>query len=150
MRKISVFFGAFLVMSFAACAYAQKIPQPFVATTTFSTYINYPYGKENSARENIVYPSFEKKFSEGLIDVATLWVEIPRKVIAESRAEKEPIIFAGTVGFAEGVVSGLERGVVGTYEMATSGVYSNEKPLMNPRYNVEPDPEGFKIEITKW
>ena len=89
-----------------------------------------------------------EKMGQGMINTATSWVDIPRKM-TEVSSEKD--ILAGcTVGFGEGLALGLTRGISGVYDMTTSGISSDEKPLMKPEYTVTHPDQGFKVALLEW
>ena len=89
-----------------------------------------------------------EKMGVGIVNTTTSWVDIPGKIAEVS--ERDNLFLGVTLGFGEGIVSGLARGASGVVDVATFGLAPYDKPLMEPQYKVENPNEGFKIDILKW
>jgi putative exosortase-associated protein (TIGR04073 family) len=84
----------------------------------------------------------------GIINASTSWADIPGKVAEVS--ERDNIFLGVTLGFGEGIVSGVARGASGVADVATFGLAPYDKPLMEPEYKVDNPNEGFKVDLLKW
>ncbi len=156
MRQIVVFsliavLVLFMVLLFTTRGHAQPIGQSagVASTGEFLKAVNAPVGAQDKELRGNQYPAFEKKFSEGLVNVVSSWTEIPQKVVSVSRQDN---IFSGiTLGLGKGVVSGAERAAIGGIEIATSPISPNQSSMLKARYKVaKPEEEGWKIDILKW
>jgi len=89
-----------------------------------------------------------EKMGAGVTNMATSWADVPAKITEVS--ERDNIFLGVTLGFGEGIVSGIARGVSGAADTATFGVPPYDKPLMKPEYKVDNPNQGFKVDIMKW
>lgn len=88
------------------------------------------------------------KLSLGAINTATSWADIPKQISEVSQQEN---IFLGlTMGFGQGLVLGLARGMSGVVDMATCGLPPYDEPLMKPEYKVEQPEKEFKVALFQW
>jgi putative exosortase-associated protein (TIGR04073 family) len=89
-----------------------------------------------------------EKMGVGIINTTTSWADIPGKIAEVS--ERDNIFLGVTLGFGEGLVSGVARGASGVADVATFGLAPYDKPLMEPQYKVANPNEGFKIDLMRW
>jgi putative exosortase-associated protein (TIGR04073 family) len=128
------------------------LAQPEVITPNLATTNIKPI--PNAFLESVNTDKLEKntagyKMGEGLINVATSWVDVPDKI--EENSRNGNVIIGSIVGFGKGIVTGIARGVAGSIDVATSGLPPYDKPLMKPKYKVDnPTKEGYKIPLLKW
>lgn len=152
MKKIMLFSIIAVIALFTTYAYAQNLTEIWGFSpgysNTFLGDINSNIGPQNMAVNEDEYPSFEEKYSNGVINIASSWVEIPEGIA--DTAQDENFIVASTIGLGKGIVSGIGRIVAGTYDLATLPIAPDEKPLLQAKYKVENPEEGFKIDILKW
>lgn len=157
MSKIKVFFvyTSILIFAMTTSVYSQTEPtsllNPFGASNVpylqtdkdFLRFIN----SNPSPEKEIDYGPMINKMSDGLINTATSWTDIPIEI---NRFSKEENILAGyTLGFGTGVVWSVARGVSGACDIATLGVAAGDS-AMKPEYKVDNPNQGFKINILKW
>ncbi|MBI4706548.1 MAG: exosortase system-associated protein, TIGR04073 family [Candidatus Omnitrophica bacterium] len=149
MKKL-VLLMASLALIFFACAniYAQpEIVAPSVAGVSLRPI-------PSAFLENVNTNKLDKntagyKMGEGLINVLTSWVDVPDKI--QENSKKSNVVVGSIVGFGEGIVTGIARGIAGSVDVATSGLPPYDKPLMKPKYKVDdPNKEGYKIPLLKW
>jgi putative exosortase-associated protein (TIGR04073 family) len=160
MRKtLLVVLAVGLMLSLTASVYAQAEPispltnlGAYQATTLHpekdSTMFTSEYLKSINGEADTYEDSPVNKMGLGMINAATSWTELPRQVARVS--EEDNALVGWTLGFGEGLVSGLARGMSGALDMATFGVPPYDKPLMSPEYSVKQPNKGFKIELIKW
>ena len=161
MRKtLGFIIGLSAILFLAANVYAQTEPvspltnlgayqvrslHPEKDTSTFtSAYLESINNEASSPSDD----SPANKMGVGMINAATSWTEVPRQVAEVS--EKDNVLAGWTLGFGEGVVSGIARGVSGAFDMATCGLPPYDKPLMEPEYKVRQPDQGFKIDLIRW
>lgn len=144
MKKILMFLIISFIVFFGRFAYAQ-IPTEM---SGFLENINSNLVMQNIVVDKTEYAPFEEKYSNGMINIASSWVEIPEGVART--AQEENILVAGTIGLGKGIISGIGRLIFGTYELATFPISPEEEPLMEAKYKVENPQEGFKIDILNW
>jgi putative exosortase-associated protein (TIGR04073 family) len=144
-------------MAYSIIGYAQAESNPAVANIAASginpyrltpldshqATINYINSTEDVYRDTPV-----EKISEGIVNTTTSWADVPAKIAEVS--EKDNIFLGATLGFGEGIVSGVARGTSGVIDMVTFGLPPYDKPLMEPQYKVTNPDEGFKIDILRW
>lgn len=93
--------------------------------------------------------AFPNKLGDGVLNIATCWTDVPRQINQVS--EERNIIEGYTLGFGEGILSGIARGVSGTYDAATFILPPYDEPMMQPQYAVsKPNEEGFKVKLLTW
>ncbi len=88
------------------------------------------------------------KMGDGVINVSTSWVDVPRQ-IAQVSAEHN-ILLGLTLGVGEGVASGVARSASGAFDVATFAAYPYDRPAMKPLYQVDNPNDGFKMSLFKW
>jgi len=94
------------------------------------------------------YNAPTNKIGAGIVNVATGWADVPRKM-SDRTAQQNPL--AGlTIGFGEGVVTGVARTTAGAIDVAMFSIPPYDEPLMENEYKVDNPNEGFKIDILKW
>jgi putative exosortase-associated protein (TIGR04073 family) len=164
MRKSkSIIFTVVFLLSMnmtAFGAYAQvqapKAPDP-ITMSEINTYRIAPAAPENAALKKPVDLNMGnepyvntpvEKMGVGIINASTSWADIPGKVAEVS--ERDNIFLGVTLGFGEGIVSGVARGASGVADVATFGLAPYDKPLMEPEYKVDNPNEGFKVDLLKW
>ncbi len=102
-----------------------------------------------NTRQNTIDYDFTQKASNGVINMATFWTDVPRKI--GDVTEEDDLLAGCTIGLGEGLAWSAARGISGIYEAATFPIYANEEPLMKPAYKVSnPEKEGFKIKLLQW
>ncbi len=93
-------------------------------------------------------PSFDGtllgKAGDGATNLATFWADVPWEI--GNVASRENLLAGLTVGFAQGVVSGLKRGTAGTVDIVTSEIPPH-KSLMKPEFKVEDPDDASKVRI---
>lgn len=144
MKRISVFFLAVIVVFFWSYAFAQTGAE----MGPFLQHINSSVGYERIALKASDYPPIVNKLSDGVINLATSWVEVPKKVVETSKQSNA--LAAGTVGLGEGVALGIGQVIAGTYDVSTSVISPDQNTSVKAKYKVEKPEEGFKIDILKW
>jgi putative exosortase-associated protein (TIGR04073 family) len=160
MRKTLVFvIGLSVILLLTANVYAQseavspltnlgtyqvRSLHPEKDTSMFTSDYLKSVNEENAADED----SPANKMGVGMINAATSWTDVPRQVAEVS--EKDNALAGWTLGFGEGVLSGIARGVSGAFDMATCGLPPYNKPLMEPEYKVRQPDQGFKIDLFRW
>jgi len=122
MRKVfMVFCLTLLVSSLVISVYAQeqkvRVKEPEKAVET----------------ENIQYDKTPiNKLGRGLINTGTFWAEVPAQAFKVTN-ERDPLMGA-TLGVAEGLFTGLLRGLSGIYDTLTFILPPYDKPMMKPDY----------------
>jgi len=109
-------------------------------TNNFSTFINTAYPAENTEAD---FPT--NKMGVGMMNAATAWTDLPRRI-----SEKSNLLMGMTLGLGEGMVSVLGRGAAGVIDMATFGMPPYEEPLVVPEYRTENSEEELRIKLLKW
>jgi putative exosortase-associated protein (TIGR04073 family) len=83
--------------------------------------------------ENIQYDKTPiNKLGRGLINTGTFWAEVPAQAFKVTN-ERDPLMGA-TLGVAEGLFTGLLRGLSGIYDTLTFILPPYDKPMMKPDY----------------
>jgi putative exosortase-associated protein (TIGR04073 family) len=74
------------------------------------------------------------KLGRGLVNTATGWLEVPKKVYDTSKDEN--VLVGITVGTAKGVGWGIARTAVGIYEIVTFPfpIPEGYEPIIEPEY----------------
>lgn len=163
MRKsTSIIFVAVLLLSMDITAYAayaqapQAVRDP-IAMSEINTYRIAPVVPDSAALKQPAnldlggepYANTPvEKMGVGIINTTTSWADIPGKIAEVS--ERDNLFLGVTLGFGEGLVSGIARGASGVADVATFGLAPYDSPLMEPQYKVENPNEGFKVDILKW
>ncbi len=101
-----------------------------------------------NTEKNIYQVNPSEKIGYGVMNAATSWTDIPRKV--GEMTQEHNILLGCTIGLGQGVFTGLARGVSGAVETATFGIPPYDKPFMKPEYTVDRPEEGFKVKLIKW
>lgn len=152
MKKMPLSMMIIGLVFFAAYAFAQSPAEMGMTSVTklgtFLQDINSNIGQRNVTIKEDEYPSFEEKYSNGLMNIASSWIEIPDNVI-ETAAEQN-IIVASTIGLGKGILSGIGRLAAGTYDLTTIPISPDKKPLLEAKYKVKNPEEGLKFDILEW
>ncbi|MEI8349539.1 MAG: exosortase system-associated protein, TIGR04073 family [Candidatus Omnitrophota bacterium] len=99
-------------------------------------------------KNTTAYTEPANKMGTGIVNVATGWADVPKK-ISDRSAEQNPL--AGlTIGFGEGVVTGVARTTAGALDVAMFSIPPYDAPLMESEYKVSNPNEGFKIDLLSW
>lgn len=155
MKKTLVLVGILGILMLVANAYAQEEMAPMSFTLNSYLAQNRPssafldsINSVNMSRQ-VQDRMAPNKMSDGVINIATCWTDIPRRV---TEVSKESNVVAGsTVGFAEGVVLGVARGISGIVDAATYPVDPDDKPMVKPMYTAkDPNENNAKIDLLKW
>jgi putative exosortase-associated protein (TIGR04073 family) len=160
MRKTLVFvLGLSVILLLVANVYAQT--EPVTPLTNLGIYqarslhpeqdssmFTSAYLKSINEETTTYEDSPANKVGVGMINAATSWTDVPRQIAEVS--EKDNVLAGWTLGFGEGVVSGIARGVSGAFDMVTCGLPPYDKPLMEPEYKVRQPNQGFKIDLFRW
>jgi len=88
------------------------------------------------------------KVSDGLVNAATSWIDIPREVVRTTKEEN--IIIGATFGLGKGVAYSFVRGTGGAVDVATFGMSPYDKPLVQPEYKSVVGNDGFRIMLLEW
>ncbi|MFH0762517.1 MAG: exosortase system-associated protein, TIGR04073 family [Candidatus Omnitrophota bacterium] len=89
------------------------------------------------------------KGSDGVINAATFWAEVPQEVY-DTTADSN-ILNGITFGFARGLIYGFGRGIAGVVDTVTCIVPPYDEPLVEPQYKVKnPQRDGFKVTLFSW
>lgn len=104
----------------------------------------------NADNANVKQDLFSEKLGNGVINLATCWTDVPRRM--ETVARERSAFEGYTVGMGEGILQGIVRGIAGTYDTTTSIVPPfNKKPVMEAEYSVKhPQKDGLKLTLLQW
>lgn len=72
------------------------------------------------------------KAKNGITNVATSWLEVPKSIINDTNAEGSNIVFGIVGGTIEGTLHGLSRLTSGVADLVTAPLAT--KPIINPQY----------------
>lgn len=159
MKKVFLFLIAVLSTVAFIYVYAQPVRESNVSgVTSLGTTDTYRLAPLKAHMESLEYFNAENdiyrndspvsKMSAGFVNTTTGWSDVPFKMSEES--EKHNPLVGWTLGFGEGVVSGLARTGAGIIDMATFALPPYDEPLIQPAYKVEKPDEGFKIDLLRW
>jgi len=99
-------------------------------------------------KDTAMYDQPANKMGTGIVNATTGWADVPKK-IADRSAQQNPL--AGlTIGFGEGIVTGVARTTAGALDVAMFSLPPYDKPLMESEYKVSNPNEGFKIDLLSW
>jgi putative exosortase-associated protein (TIGR04073 family) len=143
----------FMIVLFTTRTHAETMTEPRgmvpVSSSAFLKVINAPVGLQVKELTQDQYPAFEKKFADGVTNVATSWTQIPQKVVKVSNDDN--ILAGTTVGLGEGIVSGVERAAIGTIEIVTTPIAPNQVSSLKAQYKVaHPEEGGWEFDIVRW
>jgi len=146
-----------MILSLASQGYPQGGENPATSAISLSEVNPYRITATGSAQPamqsiNVQPPAYQgtpvEKMGAGVTNMAMSWADVPAKIAEVS--ERDNLFLGVTLGFGEGIVSGIARGVSGAADTATFGMPPYDKPLMAPQYKVDNPNEGFKVDIMKW
>lgn len=148
IRKVML--TAVLIFCLSVSAWAQEELMPLFSL--YKTYANDPQLRfvEFINAQPVPQEYLSQKWGDGVINVMTCWTDIPRKIVEVS--EERSALAGYTMGFGEGIVSGVARGAAGAIDSGTAILPPyDEKPLMKAEYKVQdPDKDGLKITLLSW
>ncbi len=152
MRKTLVLVGILGVLMLAVNALAQE--ELASMSFTLNSYLTYnrpspafldSINLNNQVREQMA----SNKMSDGVINMATCWTDVPRRVSEVS--EDSNVVAGSTIGFAEGIFLGIARGISGIFDAATYPVSPSDKPLIKPVYTAkDPEQDNLKFDLFSW
>lgn len=161
MKKTLSILFIFAILFMNTTVYGQMVQEVFqqpdpIMMSDFNTYrISAPEAEGKNFKQTSglelngpYYDTPVEKASAGFVNTTTSWADIPAKIAEVS--ERDNLFLGVTMGFGEGLVSGVARGASGIIDMATFGVPPYDEPLMEPEYKVANPDEGFKIDLLKW
>lgn len=153
MNKMLMLVGILGIFMLVTNVYAQE--ELASMSFTLNNYLTYnrplptfvdSINMTNRVQERIIASN---KLSDGVVNMATCWTDIPRKVTEVS--EKSNVVAGSTVGFAEGLIIGIARGISGIMDAATYPVAPDDKPMIKPVYTAkEPNRDNLKFDLLKW
>ena len=145
-----LFITAILVFCLSISVWAQEEIMPLFSI--YKTYANDPQIRfvEFINAQPVPEEYLSEKWGDGVINVVTCWTDVPRKI---SKVSQEQSALAGcTLGFGEGIISGVVRGAAGAIDSGTA-IFPpyDEKPLMKAEYKVaDPNRDGLKVNLLSW
>lgn len=158
MKKILVLVCmAVIILPMAINIYAQPLEAPNIASGSLIaplqrsekvTIFSSSFLKDINPKEDAYTDTPIDKMGMGAINTATSWADIPKQVSEVSQQEN---IFLGlTMGFGQGLVVGLARGMSGIVDMTTCGLPPYDETLMKPEYKVQQPEKEFKVALFQW
>jgi len=118
-------------------------PQPIAADTRIFL------DEVNSADDIYYNDSPLTKGSDGVINAAASWGEVPQEIYDTTVSSN--ILNGLTFGFARGLIYSFGRGAAGLMDFSTCAFPPYDEPIVEPQHKVEnPQRDGFKITLFRW
>ncbi|MDP2924492.1 MAG: exosortase system-associated protein, TIGR04073 family [Candidatus Omnitrophota bacterium] len=158
MRNVFLTIFVVAVILPIVIVYSQPAQKPNISASSVSTVDAYRSAPLKAHQESLqsfnagneIYKNDSPvtKMSTGIVNATTSWVDVPAKISEES-GKSNPLV-GWTLGFGEGLVTGVARTGAGIIDIVTFALPPYDEPLIEPEHKVEKPDEGFKIDILKW
>lgn len=157
MRKIAVLtLTLVLITPFALNAFAQIEMQPMETHILYTQSFQVPaqatdpslFLKDVNLDQRHPSGIPVNKMSNGALNMATSWVDIPEKVVDTS--EKSNLAVGVLIGAPLGVIVGMQQLASGAVDMATYPMAPETQPQNMSPYKAERVKNGAKVKILEW
>lgn len=136
MKKFFVMVcAAFFVVSISASVYAvDTLDLKGPTTSGEADKPGFPIKVEDTTKTYGKTPF--NKLTRGVFNVSTFFLEVPAATMRVSKEENNAFV-GGTVGFAQGLFTGILRLGTGVFDTVTCVIPPYNKPLMEPEFAVQ-------------
>ena len=114
-----------LSLGYTSTALADELYQPQYQQPNQQQYQQQP--SERSYGEKV-----GDKTKNGLTNIATSWLEIPKSIVNDTNAEGSNIVYGFVGGGLEGTLNMLGRATAGVADLVTAPLAT--KPIVQPKY----------------